>query len=270
MTPDAPDISILVPTLNEAANLPELLRRTDAALAGRAYEVIVIDDQSTDDTPAVVADLAARYPVRLHVRPTAYGGLSGAVLEGMRLARGRVFVVMDADLQHPPEKVPELVAAVDGAAATAGFALGSRYVPGGSTAEKWGPLRRFISRVATLLARPFAGDTRDPMSGFFALRRETYERARRLTPLGYKVGLELMCKCRVTRITEVPIHFDARTAGESKLTIAQQFKYLEHLSRLYDFCYPRLSPTVKFCVVMACGGFVALGLFGLLLLAKFT
>src|SRR4051794_2959194 len=115
MTSDSPDISILVPTLNEAANLPELLRRTDAALAGRAYEVIVIDDQSTDDTPAVVADLAARYPVRLHVRPTAYGGLSGAVLEGMRLARGRVFVVMDADLQHPPEKVPELVAAVEGA-----------------------------------------------------------------------------------------------------------------------------------------------------------
>src|SRR4051795_4238113 len=153
MTSDSPDISILVPTLNEAANLPELLRRTDAALSGRAYEVIVIDDQSTDDTPAVVADLATRYPVRLHVRPTAHGGLSGAVLHGMRLARGRVFVVMDADLQHPPEKLPELIAAVDrdghgnddggggapGASGVADFALGSRYVPGGSTAETWTP-----------------------------------------------------------------------------------------------------------------------------------
>ena len=77
-------------------------------------------------------------------------------------------------------------------------------------AERWGPLRRLISRVATLLARPFAGDTRDPMSGFFALRRETWERARRLTPLGYKVGLELMCKCRVASVREVPIHFDSR------------------------------------------------------------
>jgi dolichol-phosphate mannosyltransferase len=269
MTSDSPDISILVPTLNEAANLPELLRRTDAALAGRAYEVIVIDDQSTDDTPAVVADLAGRYPVRLHVRPTAYGGLSGAVLEGMRLARGRVFVVMDADLQHPPEKVPALVAAVDGAngaaAPAADFALGSRYVAGGSMAERWGPLRRLISRVATLLARPFAGDTRDPMSGFFALRRETYERARRLTPLGYKVGLELMCKCRVASVREVPIHFDSRAHGRSKLTLAQQFRYLEHLSRLYDFCFPRASPVVKFLIATACGWLVGLGAYALLI-----
>src|SRR4051794_340394 len=264
MTSDSPDISILVPTLNEAANLPELLRRTDAALAGRAYEVIVIDDQSTDDTPAVVADLAGRYPVRLHVRPTAYGGLSGAVLEGMRLARGRVFVVMDAALQHPPEKVPALVAAVEGdngtPAAAADFALGSRYVTGGSMAERWGPLRRLISRVATLLARPFAGDTRDPMSGFFALRRETWERARRLTPLGYKVGLELMCKCRVASVREVPIHFDSRAHGRSKLTLTQQFRYLEHLSRLYDFSFPRASPVVKFLIATACGwlgGFAA-------------
>src|SRR4051812_49910738 len=104
MTPDAPDISILVPTLNEAANLPELLRRTDAALAGRAYEVIVIDDQSTDDTPAVVADLATRYPVRLHVRPSAYGGLSGAGLGGVRLGRGGGVVGMGADPPHPPGK----------------------------------------------------------------------------------------------------------------------------------------------------------------------
>src|SRR5204863_5314801 len=125
-------------------NLPELARRVDAALAGQSYEVIVVDDASTDDTPAVCADLAKRYPLHLHVRPTAYGGLSGAVLHGMRLARGRVFVVMDADLQHPPEKLPELIAAVDregrgnddgGPAPVADFALGSRYVPGGSTAE---------------------------------------------------------------------------------------------------------------------------------------
>jgi dolichol-phosphate mannosyltransferase len=89
------------------------------------------------------------------------------------------------------------------------------------------------------------------MSGFFALRRETFERARHLTPLGYKIGLELMCKCGVHQPVEVPIHFGARTAGRSKLNVKQQFKYLEHLSRLYDFCFPRLSPVFKFLIATA-------------------
>ncbi len=115
------------------------------------------------------------------------------------------------------------------------------------------------SQFATWLARPFAGDTHDPMSGFFALRRDTYEQAERLTPLGYKIGLELMCKCRAKRVREVPIHFSNRAHGQSKLTIAQQFKYLEHLSRLYDFYFPRGSPMGKFLFVVACGWLTASG-----------
>ncbi len=258
-----PRVSIIVPTLDEAANLPELFRRIDVAMAGEAYEVVVIDDRSTDGTAATCEHWAATYPVRLHVRAAAEGGLSGAVIRGLHLARGEVLVVMDADLQHPPERLPALFGPL--LAGEADFTLGSRHVDGGSTAERWGLFRRINSKVATLLARPFAGATRDPMSGFFALRRETFARARHLTPLGYKVGLELMCKCRVRLVREVPIYFGTRAGGASKLTIAQQFKYLEHLSRLYDFCYPRLSPAVKFLVVAACGGFVALAAFGLLL-----
>jgi dolichol-phosphate mannosyltransferase len=126
-------------------------------------------------------------------------------------------------------------------------------------------MRKINSRVATWLARPFAGAVSDPMSGFFALRRETYERGRRLTPLGYKIGLELMCKCRVAGVREVPIHFAERTRGQSKLTIREQFRYLEHLSRLYDFCFPRLSPIVKFLIVTAISWFVAFAVFVLLL-----
>jgi glycosyltransferase involved in cell wall biosynthesis len=259
------EISVITPTLNEAKNLPELLRRIDAALAGRAYEVIVVDDASTDDTPALCAELEKHYPLRLRVRSEAHGGLAGAVLEGFSLARGNVFVTMDADLQHPPEKIPEILAALErgseGGARAAEFALGSRYAAGGSTAEKWGPVRRLNSWIATVLARPFCGRTSDPMSGFFALRRETYERAQRLLPLGYKVGLELMCKCRVREVREVPIHFDARAHGQSKLTLAQQFKYLEHLSRLYDFCYPRASPIAKFLITTGCGWFVGFAAF---------
>ena len=104
------------------------------------------------------------------------------------------------------------------------------------------------------------------MSGFFALRRETFEHADRLTPLGYKIGLELMCKCRVREIKEIPIHFAERTRGESKLSLRQQFRYLEHLSRLYDFCYPRLSPIAKFLIVLGISFFVSLGMYEFLLL----
>jgi dolichol-phosphate mannosyltransferase len=246
-SPD-PQISIVVPALNEAPNLPPLAERVAAAMNGRAYEILIVDDDSRDDTRSVAARLAERYPLKLIVRQNAKDGLSGAVLRGFADARGEYLVVMDADLQHPPEKLPELLAPLEKGEAE--FVLGSRYVPGGSMGERWGAFRRLNSRVATSLARPFAGKTTDPMSGFFALKRSTFERAQRLTPLGYKIGLELMCKSRVQSVREIPIHFAERTAGESKLSLKQQFRYLEHLSRLYDFTFPRASPIVKFLIVL--------------------
>jgi dolichol-phosphate mannosyltransferase len=153
------------------------------------------------------------YPVRLIVRAKPRKGLSGAVLEGLATAAGEYVLVMDADLQHSRESLPALLGPLE--RNEADFALGSRYVPGASTEEAWGALRRLNSWAATLLARPFAKHTSDPMSGFFALPRSTYQRARRLTPTGYKIGLERMCKCRVERIAEVPIHFGTRARGGS-------------------------------------------------------
>jgi dolichol-phosphate mannosyltransferase len=250
------DVSVIIPTINEAANLPELLRRIDAALGDIDYEVIVVDDNSKDDTPAVCAELAKTYPLTLLVRTTPRNGLSGAVLHGMEQAHGEYFCVMDADLQHPPEKLPELLAPLR--AGEADFVIGSRYMPGGSTENEWGFFRKFNSRVATLLARPFAGRTTDPMAGFFALKRETYLSARQLTPLGYKIALELMCKCGAKNVREIPIHFALRLAGESKLSLKQQFRYLEHLSRLYDFTFPRVSPILKFVIATVAGWLVGL------------
>ncbi len=197
--------------------------------------------------------LARDNPLTLIVREQPRDGLSGAVLEGMKRATGDVLVVMDADLQHPPEKLLELITPLE--QGQADFILGSRYVPGGSTAGQWGIFRKINSWVATLLARPFAGRTTDPMSGFFALKHSTYSGATRLTPLGYKIGLELMCKCRVQRVKEIPIHFALRQRGQSKLTLKQQFKYLEHLSRLYDYTFPRGSPIVKFAIATIVGWF---------------
>ncbi len=176
-------------------------------------------------------------------------GLSGAVLDGIAASSGSTIVVMDADLQHPPERITALLDALDQGA---DFALGSRYIAGGSTDGQWTLFRKINSWVATVLARPFAGPVLDPMSGFFSLRRETFNHAQRLTPLGYKIALELMCKCRVNRVQEVPIHFGLRIRGESKLNLKQQFRYLEHLSRLYDFTYPRASPITKFLIAIVC------------------
>jgi dolichol-phosphate mannosyltransferase len=245
-----PQVSIIVPALNEASNLAPLAEQIDAALRDRegGYEVLIVDDNSQDQTPAVAEELSRKFPVRLIVRQQPKNGLSGAVLCGMEQARGQYLVVMDADLQHPPGKLPELLASLEND--DADFALGSRYMPGGSTGEKWGVFRKINSRIATLLARPFAGRVTDPMSGFFALKRQTYENAQRLTPLGYKIALELMCKSRVQRVGEIPIHFTERTRGESKLTLKEQFRYLEHLSRLYDFTFPRASPVAKFLIVL--------------------
>lgn len=258
-------VSVIIPTLNEAASLPRLVPRVAAALAGRAFEIVVVDDDSADGTVEACAELSRQFPLRLIVRRDRRDGLSGAVLEGFARATGDVLVVMDADLQHPPEKIPGLLAALE----TPGveFALGSRYAPGGSVAERWSVARRVNSWIATALARPFAGAVRDPMSGFFAIPRRVFERGAHLTPLGYKIALELMCKCRVTRVQEVPIHFASREAGASKLTVAQQFRYLEHLSRLYDFCFPRASPIAKFAIVTAVTWTLAAAVYALLVSA---
>ncbi|MDB5327708.1 MAG: arnC 3, partial [Phycisphaerales bacterium] len=168
----------------------------------------------------------------------------------------------------PPEALPSLVALLENDEAD--FVIGSRYVQGGSIEGGWSAYRRLNSQIATLLARPFAGKVADPMSGFFAMKRVSYEQAARLTPLGYKIALELLCKARVKRVREVPIRFGQRTAGESKLSFKEQFRYLEHLSRLYDFSYPRLVPIAKFAFVTILSWLVSVAYFWMLRAAGWT
>jgi dolichol-phosphate mannosyltransferase len=252
-------ISIIIPTLREAGNLPTLTERIASAISGRAFEIIFVDDDSRDGTEDVCTTLARTFPVRLITRTDTFDGLGGAVLRGINESKGQTLVVMDADLQHPPEKIPELIAAIESGSAE--FCVGSRYVPGGTTSEHWSIFRKVNSRFATLLARPFAGSIRDPMSGFFALSRSTFDRGEYLAPLGYKIGLELICKCRASPVVEVPIHFESRRTGHSKLTLKQQFRYLEHLSRLYDFCFPRLTPALKFMIVVSLAWLVCAAVF---------
>lgn len=223
--------SIIVPTFREAEALPDLIDRIGRVRAedSSIIELIIVDDDSRDGTEELIAARAEPW-VRLIVREEDRG-LSQAVLAGLGAARGELLVVMDADLSHPPEKIAEMrEAIVDGA----DFVVGSRYVSGGTTAADWGLLRFLNSRVATALARPLTNIT-DPMSGFFAMPRHVFERAREPSPLGYKIGLELLVRCGCRDVREVPIHFSNRTRGESKLTARQQLLYVRHLLRLYRF-----------------------------------
>lgn len=260
LTPDAgirryPSISVIVPTYNEAENLPLLLDRLDRLrrALGLTLELLIMDDNSRDGTDAVIADQPRDW-VQLVVRAID-PGLSQAVCDGLRRARHDVLVVMDADLSHPPEAIPHLVTAI---AEGYDFAIGSRYVDGGSTADDWGFFRWLNSRVATLLARPFTRVS-DPMSGFFALRREDYRKAMdALSPVGYKIGLELIVKCGCQKIKEVPIHFANRQHGESKLTLREQLRYIKHIRRLATYKFGTWSHLFQFLVVGGMGTVVNL------------
>lgn len=224
-------VSIISPTYREAENIRALVEQVDAAMkeADIEYEFIIVDDNSQDGTIELADELVAEgFPLKLLVR-TEDRGLSSAVLHGFRNARGDVLVCMDADLSHPPTDVPRIIQRVN--QDDADFVIGSRYVPGGGTDEDWGVFRWFNSKVATLLAWPFTS-ARDPMAGFFAIERATFESAAKLNPVGYKIGLELIVKCRCKQVREEPIQFADRQKGESKLSLKEQLNYLRHLGRL--------------------------------------
>ncbi len=258
-------ISVIVPAYREAENLPKLMEETAAALGSTQWpwEVILVDDNSPDATPAVLRSLAGEYRQFRYLVRHNEKGLSSAVLAGFALARFGILVVMDADLSHPPGAIPDLVRPL--LDDRADFVIGSRYVQGGGTQDGWGLFRQLNSAVATLLSRPFAGRVRDPMAGFLALRRSTYLQARELSPIGYKIGLELIVKCSARQVVEVPIFFRNRLHGKSKLTVQEQFRYLEHLSRLYDYRFPRGSPRAKFLIAAICGALAGYGIGGLTL-----
>ena len=240
----APDISVVVPTYREVDNLPPLVARIAEALRGEAYEIIVADDVSDDGTDAVCESLAKEHPLTLLSR-RENRGLSPAVMDGIAVARGDYVAVMDADLSHPPETILDLIAPLR--EGRADFAVGSRYVEGGSLGDDWPLRRRLISLGATWLARPLS-PLSDPMSGFFALRRREMPPREKLSPIGYKIGLEIAVKAGHSRgrICEAPIFFGDRRAGESKMNWREQANYLRHLRRLYHYRWPKAAEALQF------------------------
>jgi dolichol-phosphate mannosyltransferase len=266
VVPAEATIDVIVPTFKEAANIPLLIERLASLRRSypRPLHLTIVDDDSRDGTIEALEAFALPW-VRLIVRTEARG-LSASVLEGIEHTTGELIVVMDADLSHPPEAIPRMLEQLQNGS---DFVVGSRYVEGGVTHDDWGMLRWLNSRLATYLARPFTS-IKDPMSGFFALKRETFVLADALNPIGYKIGLELLVKCRCSRVAEVPIEFADRVHGKSKLSVREQLRYLRHVRRLFMYRYGTSSEVMQFIVVGASGVLVNLGVVTALLRAAVT
>ncbi len=238
-----PRLSLVVPTRNERANIEPLVAEIRAALAGLPWELVVVDD-STDGTDALVAHLATTDPaIRLLHRTENAGGLAGAVVAGFALARGDYVCVLDGDLQHPPARIPALLAEAERTGAD--IVIASRYRPGGSAGGLAGPLRRFYSwglkaMTKACFPRRLAGIT-DPLGGFFLVRRAVLEGVT-LRPVGYKILLEILVRCPWRRVAEVPYRFRPRRAGSTKADLRQGLRFLRHLGILLWDCSPALAP----------------------------
>lgn len=244
-------ISVIIPTYKEAENLPHMIKAVDEALRQHdwAYELVFVDDNSQDGSAEIVAELADEFPARMLVRKRVRG-LSSAVLYGIEHSSGEFIVVMDADLSHPASAIPEMIGLLR--SGSSDFVVGSRYAEGGSIHEDWGLFRTINSRLPSLLVTPLT-PIKDPMSGFFAFRRQDMPPQDRLSPIGYKIGLEIFVKGVFTKPGEVPIHFSERKFGESKLSLREQVYFLRHLRRLYQYRYPAWTEFVQFGLVGSTG-----------------
>ncbi|MCC4248185.1 glycosyltransferase [Microbacterium testaceum] len=227
------DLTVIVPTFNEGPNVAELVRRTTDALPGRAIEILFVDD-STDDTPDIIRAVAAQasVPVRLLHRDRPVGGLGGAVVDGIRAAASDFCVVMDGDLQHPPEVIAELLARAE--VGDADVVVASRYIAGGTSDGLANAVRTLVSRGSTLLTKAMfprkLHNCSDPMTGFFLIDRRALD-VEDLRPRGFKILLEILARKQM-RVAEVPFSFAPRFAGESKASFSQGMRFLTQLTML--------------------------------------
>ena len=204
-------LSVVIPTFNESKNIRNLVAQIDVALKGVDYEIVFVDD-SKDNTPDVITEVAKEYPqVRMEHRKNGTG-LATAVLDGFKLAKGEYMACMDADLQHPPIVLKYMYKAMESGA---DFCIPSRLIPGGDDGGlNW--YRKFVS---------------DPTSGLFMFRREVIENAD-LQPIGWKIMVEVLAMGTYSKVVEIPYKFQQRTEGESKLSGKVTLEYLKQLKNL--------------------------------------
>jgi dolichol-phosphate mannosyltransferase len=259
------DVSLILPTFNEARNIRSMLELVLGALRaveGLRFEIVVVDDNSPDGTGQLSLEESVRHPEVRVMRRIGETGLATAVIRGWQAAGGEILGVIDADLQHPPAVLPELVRAIR---AGSDLAVGSRHVGEGGVSD-WSIIRRIISRTAQLiglvLPPEVVGRVSDPMSGYFMLRRHVIA-GKQLNPTGYKILIEVLARGTVGEISEIGYVFRERSKGQSKVSTAVYIQYLQHLLRL-RITSLRESRFVRFCLVGLSGVFVDMFLLFLL------
>jgi dolichol-phosphate mannosyltransferase len=259
------DLSMVLPTFNEAANIVAVLEQLMAHLdsvPGLHYEIIVVDDDSPDRTWEKAGQVGEIFPQVRVVRRQTERGLSTAVIRGWQVARGRVLGVMDADLQHPAEVTEKLWSEITRGA---DLAIASRHVEGGGVSD-WSLARRIISRCAQLIGLAILPEVTarvsDPMSGYFMISRAAIA-GRQLNPLGYKILIEVLGRGKVRWISEVPYVFRERVEGSSKVTNRIYLEYFQHLLRIRLYLL-KSSSFFRFCVVGMSGVAIDMALLYLL------
>jgi Glycosyltransferases involved in cell wall biogenesis len=222
-------VTVILPTYNEKENIVHVIEQLAENLKNYDYEIIVVDDNSPDGTADVAESLKNKYPVKVIRRPRKLG-LTSAIYDGVINASGDVIVVMDADLQHPPSLVPKLVSKLD----NCDIVIASRYIKGGGIQE-WSLIRRIVSIGAILIARILLSEcrtVRDPVSGFFAARREMLIRWKPITPEGYKALVEILATVKPRNVCEEPYVFKSRGRGSSKLSSKIILSYIKLFFKL--------------------------------------
>ena len=263
-------LTVVIPTRNEAGNVPVLMRELRESLSGVDYRIVFVDD-STDETPEVIRNLGKGdgRTTLIHRRGAERdGGLSTAVTTGIDAFAGmsEYTCVIDADLQHPPQKVREMLELARGS--DADVVVASRYARGASYTGLAGVARRGISITSKYLSQIVFKEARkcsDPLSGFFLVRNEAISGIQ-FRPTGFKILLEILVCAPQLRVVEVPLVFRARQAGVSKATFSQGLNYLAHIASLFWYV-PSAGRFWKFAMVGASG--VVVNSLTLIILAEY-
>lgn len=243
------EVSIIIPTYNEKGNINILLDRIHNSMNGTDYETVIVDDNSPDGTAGLIDELSKKYPVRLIIRKDKRG-LASAVVTGLQNAKGNIFIVMDADLQHPPEKIPSFIQEINNGA---DITIANRYADKDGF-DGLGLHRKIISKCANypakILFRKLA-DINDIQSGFFALKSDVIKGVD-LQPIGYKILLEILILGNYNNVKELSYKFAKRENGKTKLGPKVIVEYLLHISNL-AYRTGEFNRFTKYCTVGAIG-----------------